>query len=316
MPDLVGALDHRDPVGLGAGLRRVEEAELDAGRVVAEQGEVDAGPVPGGTEGIGAARPRPERVGPHFSEPAPAGSVRLVQPRGPDAQALEALDHPARRPPVTPGHAGQCRDGEHRSQVLQDVAREVARGNRRARPPNGLGSSSASDGVHQSLEPGVNPGDAPPAGLDERARLRHEHEGVPRRPGGQARARVFRGGLLDEPPDRADGSPAGAAEYRARLDPPVLRLRGRGRGPQEDDAPGVLVHEGGRLGNLAHESLFLEDEVVRRKHGHGGAGSPAQDPVRRQEHARAPFRGRPTGAGWSRRGRASPPPGGLPGSRH
>ena len=51
----------------------------------------------------------------------------------------------------------------------------------------------------------MDPGDAPPAGLDERARLGHEHEGVPRCSGGQARARCVRGRLLDESMDRPDG---------------------------------------------------------------------------------------------------------------
>ena len=56
--------------------------------------------------------------------------------------------------------------------------------------------------------------------------------------------------------------------------------------PRRTMRAGFVVHEGGHLGDLVHEGLFLEDEVVRRKHGHGRVGCPAQDPVRRQEHAR------------------------------
>src|SRR6185436_9145920 len=57
---LLGLLRHHDPGGLPLGLRGVEEAELDLGRMLREEGEVHAGAVPNGPEGV-----RPARHDPH-----------------------------------------------------------------------------------------------------------------------------------------------------------------------------------------------------------------------------------------------------------
>jgi hypothetical protein len=54
VPDHVGLLGQRDRHRLGLGIERVEQAELDAGRVLREDGEVDADAVPRGAERIGA----------------------------------------------------------------------------------------------------------------------------------------------------------------------------------------------------------------------------------------------------------------------
>ena len=54
VPDLVGVLGDGDAANLALRDSRVEEAEIDRGRVFAEKGEVDAGAVPGGARRVGS----------------------------------------------------------------------------------------------------------------------------------------------------------------------------------------------------------------------------------------------------------------------
>ena len=55
VPDLVGPLWHGNALDL-APAGRLEQTQIDPGRMGAEQGEVDTAPVPGGAERIGSAR--------------------------------------------------------------------------------------------------------------------------------------------------------------------------------------------------------------------------------------------------------------------
>ena len=67
MPHLVGLLAHRHAFDLALTFR-IEQAQLDAFRVLGEQGEVDALSVPGRAERIWSPRPyRYERL--HWIEP-------------------------------------------------------------------------------------------------------------------------------------------------------------------------------------------------------------------------------------------------------
>ncbi len=55
VPDPIGALGERDADPLAGRVGRIEEAQMDGGRVLREQGEVDAGAVPRCAKGRGCA---------------------------------------------------------------------------------------------------------------------------------------------------------------------------------------------------------------------------------------------------------------------
>ena len=57
VPDLVGPLGQRDPLGFLDRARRIEQAQLDLRRMFREEGEVDARAVPGCAERIRRAAP-------------------------------------------------------------------------------------------------------------------------------------------------------------------------------------------------------------------------------------------------------------------
>ena len=103
VPQEVGPVRERDALGLDGVVRPVEEAEVDAGRVLGEQGEVDALAVPRGALRVRRSRPDPDR---HEARDPSSRSVH-----GPEEQAGQRREHDLRalRSTVPGGRVGLAR---------------------------------------------------------------------------------------------------------------------------------------------------------------------------------------------------------------
>jgi hypothetical protein len=211
------------------------------------------------------ARRPPCLVRGHPSDTGPAGARSARR-----GQGHQILCHPEAGgiTEVVPADAADWDDGEPLGSRLEDKPREVHRGESRVDLAGRVDLAQAPDTGAERGEGLPEHRDGSREEVEKGAEATDQNEAVP-----EAATRPYHGGHIGGrflPEARHAAGVRG--QWRARLDPAVLRLRAVGGNAEQGHHVRMRRHRAQHDVNMSHERAVVGDPVIGGQHDHRGPG--------------------------------------------